>query len=132
MAINVVNSLNINITTMGHWSTSRYVAYLDLQFETDNEVLLRKKLYDKRDNFNLPILNFSSICSNIPAAPANRVDVSQLIRYSRACGSYQNFLDVGRHHDLVNRYGISVSQMITDMIHLPVLSSFMTYHRLCN
>jgi hypothetical protein len=24
----------------------------------------------------------------------------------------------GRHHDLVNRYGISVSQMITDMFHL--------------
>jgi hypothetical protein len=54
-----------------------------------------------------------------------------LIRYSRACGSYQNFLDGGRHHDLVSRCGISVSQMITDMIHLPVLSSFMTYHRLC-
>jgi hypothetical protein len=72
MACNVVvNSLNINITTMGHWSTSRSAAYLDIQFETDNEGLLRKKLYDKRDDFNLPILNFPFICSNIPAAPAN-------------------------------------------------------------
>ena len=72
MASNVVvNSLNINITTMGHWSTSRSAAYLDLQFETDNEGLLRKKLYDKRDDFNLPILNFPFICSNIPAGPAN-------------------------------------------------------------
>ena len=71
MAINVINSLNMNITIMGHWSTSRSAAYLDLQFETDNEGLLRKKLYDKRDDFNLPILNFSSICSNIPAAQAN-------------------------------------------------------------
>ena len=71
MAINVVNSLNINIITMGHWNTSRSAAYLDLQFETDNEGLLRKKLYDKRDDFNLPILNFPFICSNIPAAPAN-------------------------------------------------------------
>ena len=72
MASNVVvNSLNINITTMGHWSTSRSAAYLDIQFETDNEGLLRKKLYDKRDDFNLPILNFPFICSNIPAAPAN-------------------------------------------------------------
>jgi hypothetical protein len=24
----------------------------------------------------------------------------------------------GRHHDLVDRYGISVSQMTTDMFHL--------------
>ena len=71
MVINVVNSFNINITTMGHWSTSRSAAYLDLQFETDNEGLLRKKLYDKRDDFNLPILNLPFICSNIPAAPAN-------------------------------------------------------------
>ena len=61
---------------------------------------------------------------------------AQMIRYSRACGSYQDFLDrgllltrkllnqgfllvklksslrkfYGRHHDLVDHYGISVSQ----------------------
>jgi hypothetical protein len=35
---------------MGHWNTSRSAAYLDLQFETDSEGLLRKKLYDKRDD----------------------------------------------------------------------------------
>jgi hypothetical protein len=60
--------------------------------------------------------------------------ISQLIQYPRACGSYQDFLDrgllltrkllnqgfllvklksslrkfYGRHHDLVDRYGISV------------------------
>ena len=32
---------------------------------------------------------------NIPAAPAYEVYISQLIRYSRACGSYQEFLDRG-------------------------------------
>jgi hypothetical protein len=34
------------------------------------------------------------IC-NIPAAPAYGVYISQLIRYSRACGSYQDFIDRG-------------------------------------
>jgi hypothetical protein len=89
-------------------------------------------------------VNFPFICSNIPAAPAYEVYISQLIRYSRACGSYQDFLDrglllirkllnqgflsvklksslrksYGRHHDLVDRYGISVSQMTMDMLHL--------------
>jgi hypothetical protein len=29
---------------------------------------LRTKLYDKRDDFNFPIVNFPFICSNIPAA----------------------------------------------------------------
>ena len=96
-------------------------------------------------DFNFPIVNFPFICSNIPAAPAYGVyNISQLIRYSRACGSYQDFLDrgllqtrkllnqgfllvklksslrrfYGRHHDLVGRYGISVLQMTTDMLHL--------------
>jgi hypothetical protein len=55
----------------------------------------RTKLYDKRDDFNFVIVNFPFICSNIPAAPAYGVYISQLIRYSRACGSYQDFLDRG-------------------------------------
>jgi hypothetical protein len=42
-----------------------------------------------RDDFNVPIVNFPFIFSNIPAAPAYGVNISQLIRYSRACGSYQ-------------------------------------------
>jgi hypothetical protein len=111
------------------------------------------------------VVNFPFICSNIPAAPAYGVYISLLIGYSRACGSYQDFLDRGLlltrkllnrwfllvklksslrkfdglHHDLVDRYGISASQMTTDMFHcmtcrnhFPIISSFMTYHRVCN
>ena len=83
---------------------------------------------------------------------------SQLIRYSRACGYYQDFLDrvllmirkllnqgfllvklklslrtfSCRHHDLVNCYRITMSQMTSDMFHFTVLTSFMTYHWVCN
>jgi hypothetical protein len=46
------------------------------------------KLYDKRDDFNFLIVNFPFICSKIPAATAYGVYISQLIRHSRACGSY--------------------------------------------
>ena len=38
-------------------------------------------------------MNFAFIWSNIQAAPVYGVYNSQLIRYSRACGSYQDFLD---------------------------------------
>ena len=60
--------------------------------------------------------------SNIPVAPAYEAYISQLIRYSRSCASYQDFIDrglqqtrkllsngnirvitFGRHHDLVDR-----------------------------
>jgi hypothetical protein len=124
--------------------TDRSASYLDLHLKRDCEGQLRTKLYNKRDDFSFPIVNFPFICSNIPAAPAYGVYISQLIQYSRACGSYQEFLDrgllltrkqltqgfllvklksslrkfYGRHHDLVDRYGISVSQMTTDIFHL--------------
>ena len=50
-------------------------------------------LHLERDDFNFPIVNFPFICNNITAAPAYGVYISQFIRYSRACGSYQDFLD---------------------------------------
>jgi hypothetical protein len=109
-------------------NTDMSASYLDLHLEINSEGRLRTKLYDKIDDFNFPIVNFPFICSNIPAAPAYGVYISQLIQYSRACGSYQNYLLVklksslrkfyGCHHDLVDRYGISVSQMTMDMFHL--------------
>jgi hypothetical protein len=129
--------------------TDRSASYLDLDLEIDSERRLRTRLYDKRDYFNFPIVNFLFICSNIPAAPAYGVYISQLIRYSRACGSYQYFLVrgllptrkllnqgfllvklksslrkfYGLHHDLVDRYGVCVSQMTTDIFHLVVNTS---------
>jgi hypothetical protein len=62
--------------------TDRSVSYLDLHLTTESKWRLRTKLYDKRDHFNFPIVIFPFICSNIPAAPAYRVYISQLIRYS--------------------------------------------------
>ena len=59
--------------------TDRSALYLDLHFKIDSEWWLRTKLYDKRDYFNFPIVNFPFICSNIPAAPAYGVYISQLL-----------------------------------------------------
>jgi hypothetical protein len=56
---------------------------------------INTRFYGKRDDFNFPIVNFRFICSNILAAPAYGVYISQLIRYSRTCGSYKDFLDRG-------------------------------------
>ena len=120
--------------------TYRSASYLDLHLEIDSEGRMRTKLYDKRDDLNFPIVNFSLICSNIPAAPAYGVYIYQFMR----CCSYQDFLDrgllltrkllnqgfllvkwksslrkfYGRHHDFVDLYGISVSQITMHMFHL--------------
>jgi hypothetical protein len=45
--------------------TDRSVSYLELHLEIDSEGRLRSKPYDKRDDLNLPIVNFPFICSNI-------------------------------------------------------------------
>ena len=61
----------------------------------ESEDRLITKVYEKRDDFHFPILNFPFTCSNIPAAPAFGAYIFPMIRYSRACGSYQDFLDRG-------------------------------------
>ena len=50
--------------------TDRSASYLDLHLEFETNGWWRTKLYDKRDDFNFPIVNFPLICSNIPTAPA--------------------------------------------------------------
>ena len=47
--------------------------------------------YDKRDDFDFPIVNFPYFCSDIPESPAYGVFVSQLIRYGWICSKYEDF-----------------------------------------
>ena len=57
--------------------TDTSASYLDLHVEFDSERRLRTKHYNKRDDFNFLIVNFSFICSNIQAAPAYGVYISR-------------------------------------------------------
>ena len=82
-------SIEIKDTT----DAARSASYHDIHLEIDSEGRIRTKLYDKRDDFNFPIVNFPSSCSNIQATPAYVLYISQLIRYCRACGSYHDFCD---------------------------------------
>ena len=56
--------------------TSKSASHSDLHLEIDSEGRLGKNLYDKRDVFNFPIVNFPFICSNITAAHAYGVYLS--------------------------------------------------------
>ena len=40
-----------------------------------------------------PIVNFPFLSSNITSAPVYGVYVSQLIRYTRTCSNYQDFME---------------------------------------
>jgi len=64
--------------------------YFDLEHDING--ILTTKLYDKRDDFICPIVNYPFVDSNIPSSLAYAVYMLQLIRYSRTCNSYHDFL----------------------------------------
>ena len=80
--------LEMKDTTESNTSAS----YLDLLLSIGREGQLHTSLYDKRDDFNFHITNFPFLSSNIPSSPAYGVFISQLIRYARACSSYECFI----------------------------------------
>ena len=86
--------------------------------------------------------NFPFLSSNIPSSPAYGVFSSQLIRYARACSSYECFIlravrlsskllrqgyvverlksslrkFYGRYGDLIKHYEVSLSKMLHDFL----------------
>ena len=68
------------------------VLILVASYSIESDGQLRTSLYDKRDDFNFHITNFPFLSSNIPSSPAYGVFISQLIRYARACSSYECFI----------------------------------------
>ena len=77
--------LEIKDTTESITSAS----YLDFLLSIGIDGQLYTSIYDKRDDFNFHITNFSFLSSNITSSPAYGVFLSQLIRYTRACSSYE-------------------------------------------
>ena len=92
--------------------------------------------------FNFHITNFPLLSRNIPSSPAYGVFISHLIRYARACSSYECFIlraarlsfkllrqgyvmerlksslrkFYGRYGDLIKHYEVSLSQMLHDIL----------------
>ena len=98
-------------------------------------------IYDKRDDFNFHITNFPFLSSIIASSPTYGVFISQLIRYARACSSYECFIlrarrlssklpkqgylverlkssfrKFGRNGDLIQQYEVSLSRMLNDIL----------------
>ena len=130
--------LEIKDTTKSTTSAS----YLDLLLSIGRVGKLHTFIEDKRDYFNFHIINFPFLSSNIPSSPAYGVFISQLIRYVRACSSYECFMlrarrlsskllkqgylverlkssfkkYYGRYGDLIQQYEVSLSQMINTIL----------------
>ena len=80
--------LEIKGTTESNTSAS----YFDLLLSIESDGQLGTSLYGKLDDFNFHITNFPFLSSNIPSSPAYGIFLSQLIRYTKACSSYECFI----------------------------------------
>ena len=80
----------LEIKDMTESNTS--ASYLDLLLSIGRDGQLCTALYGKRKDFNFHITNFPFLSSDIPTSPAYGVFISQLIRYVRACSSYECFI----------------------------------------
>ena len=122
--------------------STTFASNLDLLLSIGRDGQLHTSIYDKRDDFNFYITNFPFLSSNIPSSPAYGVFISQLIRYSRACSSYECFIlrarrlsskllkqgylaerlkssfrkFYGRYGDLIQQYEVSLSRMLNDIL----------------
>ena len=119
-------------------------AYLDLLLSIGRDGQLHTSIYDKRNDLNFHITNFPFLSSNIPSSPVYGVFIYQLIRYARACSSCECFIlrarrlsskllkqgylverlkssfrkFYGRYGDLIQRYEVSLSRMLKDILSL--------------
>ena len=73
--------------------TQQSTSYLDIHIAIENGGRLKTNLYDKRDDFTFPIVIYPFINGNVQASTAYEVYISQIIRYSRHCVQYSDFLD---------------------------------------
>ena len=60
--------------------------FLDLNLPITNGIV-SSKIYDKRDDFNLEIVNFPFLDGDVPRSPSYDVYISQLIRFARVCSN---------------------------------------------
>ena len=136
------NQTEIRNTLCVHLYTGVKYGRVHLLLSIESDGQLRTSLYDKRDDFNFHITNFPFLSSNIPSSPAYGVFISQLIRYARACSSYECFIlraarlsfkllrqgyvmerlksslrkFYGRYGDLIKHYEVPLSQMLHDIL----------------
>ena len=66
------------------------VHFLDLDILITGNIF-SSRIYDKRDNFDFPIVCYPDLSGNIPARQSYSIFISQLVRYARGCSYFNDF-----------------------------------------
>ena len=70
-------------------SDTEVLFLLSLVFNTNG--IVSTKIYGKRDDFNLEIVNFPFLDGDVPHSPSYGVYASQHIRFARVCSNVDEF-----------------------------------------
>ena len=62
-----------------------------MAFHIGHTGIVSSKIYDKRDDFNFEIVNFSFLDGDVPRSLSYGVHISQLIRFARVCSNVEDF-----------------------------------------
>ena len=71
-------------------SSGTEASFLDLDLSITNDIV-SFKLYDKRDDFNFEIVNFSFLDGDVPRSPSYGVYILQLIIFARVYSNVDDF-----------------------------------------
>ena len=67
-----------------------HTPFLDLDITIENGNLITK-IYDKRDDFSFPIVNFPFLDGGIPLASSYGIYILQLVRFAPVCSNVSDF-----------------------------------------
>ena len=133
-------------------SSDTEAPFLDLNLSITNGIV-SSKIYDKRDDFNLEIVNFPFLDGDVPRSPSYGVYISQLIRFARVCSNVDDFnnrnlfstaklLKQGyryhkirkafskfyyRHSELIVKYNIGLKTLLQQGISEPIFYGDLVY-----
>ena len=72
------------------YTSDKESSFLDLKINViGSDVNI--SVYDRRDDFGFPIVNFPWLSGDVPRLPSYGVYISQLIRFARCCTSVSDF-----------------------------------------
>ena len=118
---------------------------MDLNLSITNGIVSSKN-YDKRDDINFEIVNFSFLDGDVPRSPSYGVYISQCIRFAIVCSNVNDFYNRNlfltakllkqgyryhkiqkafskfyhRHSELIGKYNIWLKTLLQQVISEPV------------
>ena len=91
-------------------TSDKETSFLDLNIKVvGSDVHI--SVYDKRDDFGFPIVNFPWFSGGVPRLPSYVVYISQLVRFARCCTSVSDYpFQKSSNHFKTTDTGLQISQ----------------------